>query len=187
MSGGLFTRLHWSYSKQKQVCTRFNFGRIRGQADPLIHQRGWRRRSLYDEGNRLKLLFGQWQFHLIIQTFYFATDKRGPYTEIGAREILSPGRSGWITVTSDTNGTSIYFEGHDPKRCECQTTPAMADFSGYRIYLGGNKPDVRAPWKGELYGLGLYDRANRFLKATEAGLPIPIRWKERQCRGEIHF
>ena len=132
---------------------------FRVKADPEFTNGGGTIVALYDEGNRLKLLFGQWQFHLIIRTFYFATDKRGPYTEIGAREILSPGRSGWITVTSDTNGTSIYFEGQLIRSvANVRLLPAMADFSGYRIYLG-NEPDVRAPWKGELYGLGLYDRA----------------------------
>ena len=115
--------------------------------------------ALCDEENRLKLLFGQWRTHLIIRTFYFATDRRGPYTEIGVRDVLTPGKPGLITVTSTSNGTKIYDEGELVRSvAHVRLLPEAVDFSGYRIYLG-NEPDVSAPWKGELYGLGLYDRA----------------------------
>lgn len=115
--------------------------------------------ALCDEENRLKLLFGQWRTHLIIRTFYFATDRRGPYTEIGVKDILTPGKQGLITVTSSPNGTKIFYDG-DLARSVAHVSllPAGADLSGYRIYLG-NEPDVSAPWKGKLYGLELYDRA----------------------------
>ena len=64
-----------------------------------------------------------------------------------------------ITVTSTPNGTTIYYEGTLARSiAHVSLLPAGADFSGYRIYLG-NEPDVSAPWKGKLYGLGLYDRA----------------------------
>ena len=115
--------------------------------------------ALCDEENRLKLLFGQWRTHLIIRTFYFATDRRGPYTEIGVRDVLTPGKPRSITVTSTSNGTKIYVEGELVRSvAHVRLLPEAVDFSGYRIYLG-NEPDVSAPWKGELYALGLYDCA----------------------------
>jgi hypothetical protein len=67
--------------------------------------------ALCDEENPLKLLFGQWRTHLIIRTFYFATDRRGPHTEIGVRDVLTPGKPRLITVTSTSNETKIYDEG----------------------------------------------------------------------------
>ena len=115
--------------------------------------------ALCDEENRLKLLFGQWRTHLIIRTFYFATDRRGPYTEIGVRDVLTPGKPGLITVTSTSNGTKIYDEGELVRSvAHVRLLPEAVDFSGYRVYLG-NEPDVTAPWEGILYGLGIYDRA----------------------------
>ena len=115
--------------------------------------------ALCDEENRLKLLFGQWRTHLIIRTFYFATDRRGPYTEIGVRDVLTPGKPRLITVTSTSNGTKIYDEGELVRSvAHVRLLPEAVDFTGYRIYLG-NEPDVSAPWRGELYALGLYDRA----------------------------
>jgi len=115
--------------------------------------------ALCDEENRLKLLFGQWRTHLIIRTFYFATDRRGPYTEIGVRDVLTPGKPGLITVTSASNGTKIYDEGELVRSvAHVRLLPEAVDFSGYRVYLG-NEPDVTAPWEGILYGLGIYDRA----------------------------
>ena len=117
-----------------------------------------------DEENALKLLFGQWQSHLVIRTFYFETDKRGPYTEIGVRDILTPGKPGVIAVTSDAHGTTIYYDGQLVRYvADVRLLPEASNFSGYRIYLG-NEPEVSAPWKGELYGLELFDRA---LKADE--------------------
>ena len=115
--------------------------------------------ALCNEEKRLKLLFGQWRTHLIIRTFYFATDRRGPYTEIGVRDVLTPGKPGLITVTSTSNGTKIYDEGELVRSvAHVRLLPEAVDFSGYRVYLG-NEPDVTAPWNGKLYALGLYDRA----------------------------
>ena len=112
-----------------------------------------------DEENRLKLLFGQWRTHLIIRTFYFATDRRGPYTEIGVRDVLTPGKPGLITVTSSPNGTKIFYDGDLARSvAHIKLLTEAVDFSGYRVYLG-NEPDVSAPWNGKLYGLGIYDRA----------------------------
>jgi len=114
--------------------------------------------ALCDKENAVKLLFGQWRSHLIIRTFYFATDKRGPYTEIGVRDILTPGKPGLIAVTSDAHGTTIYYDGQLVRSvADVKLLPEGTNFSGYRIYLG-NEPEVSAPWKGELYGLELYDR-----------------------------
>ena len=111
-----------------------------------------------DEENSLKLLFGQWRSHLIIRTFFFANDKRGPYTEIGVRDVLSPGKVVLISVTSGLTGTTIYQDGELARSiAEVRLLPEGTDFSGYKIYLG-NEPEVRAPWEGEIYGLELYDR-----------------------------
>ena len=115
--------------------------------------------ALCDEENRLKLLFGQWRTHLIIRTFYFATDRREPYTEIGVRDVLTPGKPGLITVTSTSNGTKIYDQGELVRSvAHVRLLPEAVDFSGYRIYLG-NEPDVSAPWKGELYAGGFLSSA----------------------------
>ena len=112
-----------------------------------------------DEENALKLLFGQWRTHLLIRTFFFANDKRGPYTEISVRDVLAPGKAVLISVTSGPAGTTIYQEGELTRRiADVRLLPEGTDFSGYKIYLG-NEPEVRAPWKGEIYGLELFSHA----------------------------
>lgn len=112
-----------------------------------------------DHKNALKMVFGQWKSHLIIRTFYFPTDKRGPYTEIGVRDVLTPGKTGLITVTADSKSTMIYFDGHLARKVvNVRLLPQDVGLSGFRIYLG-NSPSVTTAWDGDIYGFELYGRA----------------------------
>jgi hypothetical protein len=129
--------------------------------------------AFYDRENRKNFFVGQWKSHLIVRTMtdHRTKDKRG-YREIGLREALGAATEHFITITSDTNGTAIYLEGH-----------AARTYGKYSVFcetcavgqlVVGNSPMGKQGWSGELLGLAVY---NRSLSPDEV-FQSYLRWQE---------
>lgn len=129
--------------------------------------------AFYDRENRKSFFVGQWKSHLIVRTMTDrpTKDQRG-YREIGLREALAAATEHFVTITSDTNGTSIYLEGN-----------AARTYGRYSVFcetcavgqlVVGNSPTGKQGWSGELLGLAVY---NRSLSPDEV-LQSYLRWQE---------
>ena len=111
-----------------------------------------------DRQNNLRLLVGQWQSSLIVRTYYFAGDRRGPFTEIGTKDVLPAGQDCSLLIASDGSGTILYAAGK-ARRCFPlrSLVPAGASVSDLRLFLG-NDPASSCPWNGAIEAIAVYNR-----------------------------
>ncbi|VAX34669.1 hypothetical protein MNBD_NITROSPIRAE03-1641 [hydrothermal vent metagenome] len=113
--------------------------------------------SFYDTGNVENLMIGQWKSHLIIRSGDINSDNRKDFKEIGLGKILKKGKTGFLTITSGKNGTSLYLDGKLAKRYPDYTLAAGKRTISGQIVLG-NSLSGKSPWRGNILGLAIYSR-----------------------------
>ncbi len=119
--------------------------------------------SFYNTGKVANLMIGQWRSRLIISSGDINSRNRRDFKEIDLGNILQKGKTGFITITSGKNGTSLYSDGELAKRYpDYSLTNQKRTISG-QIVLG-NSLSGKTPWRGNILGLAIYSRQ---LKAAE--------------------
>ena len=114
--------------------------------------------SLYDDNQPEIFSFRQVRSSLNISKYRTPGKKGVTYSWRWLGNFFFNGQRRLLTVTSDKNNTSVYFDGRKVKNfrnyslmlSKKQTSPS-------RIVIG-NDPSGRQPWKGKIHGLAIYDR-----------------------------
>ena len=112
--------------------------------------------TFYDGKGVDLLILRQWKSELEII--------RSRHKSIGLGNALPSGTPRFITITSEKRGTVLYIDG---KRIKYYPAYTLIDDT-MRIYgqfVLGNSPTGKQPWKGDIFGLAIY---NRFLTEKEA-------------------
>jgi len=113
--------------------------------------------SIYDgEGSEITFL-GQWKKHLIIQSRIKRPVGNILHNGIGVDDALGKDQDYLLSITSGTEGTTIYINGQ-----LAQTYPhhRMLDrVTSKKIgFILGNSPVGKNSWKGRIMGLAIYNR-----------------------------
>jgi hypothetical protein len=113
--------------------------------------------SIYDgEGSEITFL-GQWKKHLIIQSRIKRPVGNILHSEIGVNDALGKDRDYFLSITSGTEGTSIYINGQ-----LAQTYPRhrlLGSITSKKIgFILGNSPVGKNSWKGRITRLAIYNR-----------------------------
>ena len=115
--------------------------------------------GLYDDDYQEILSFSQVKTLLNISKYRTPGKKGLTYKWRWLKNAFSKGQRRFLTITSDKNSTTAYLDGRKVKKF--RNYPLM--FSGnlapaWRMVIG-NDPSGTKPWKGELYGLAIYNHA----------------------------
>ncbi len=112
--------------------------------------------SLYDGRLPENLVLGQWNSELLLRTPVPDGIRSETYRQVGVGAALPKGKVSFITVTGDASGTAFYLDGvlarHDPKYILRSNT-----LRG-QLIIGDSATGGRS-WKGNLFGLALFNRA----------------------------
>lgn len=113
--------------------------------------------SIYDgEGSEITFL-GQWKKHLIIQSRIKRPVGNILHREIGVADALGKDQDYLFSLTSGTEGTTIYINGQ-----LAQTYPhhrMLDSITSKKIgFILGNSPVGKNSWKGRIMGLAIYNR-----------------------------
>jgi hypothetical protein len=113
--------------------------------------------SIYDgEGSEITFL-GQWKKHLIIQSRIKRPVGNILYREIGVDDALGKDQDYLLSITSGTEGTTIYINGQ-----LAQTYPhhrLLSNMTSKKIgFILGNSPVGKNSWEGRIMGLAIYNR-----------------------------
>ena len=112
--------------------------------------------SFYDGQKFENLFVGQWKSELILRRRDLSSKKSETYKEIGVQDALPMGQVRFITITSGTQGTSIYIDGRRELFLDYILIPENNRISDYLIL--GNSPTGESYWTGNLYGLAIYNQ-----------------------------
>ena len=101
-----------------------------------------------------QLVVGQWRDWLIVMNGD-DYDARRRQTRI-AVDALQPQKECFVTITSGEDGTAVFIDGQLMKKNSDMhlTVPGAA---GRTKLVLGNSNYSRHPWRGEIYGLAIYD------------------------------
>ncbi len=111
-----------------------------------------------------RLIVGQWQASLIIRIRRGTSCRHDRSREIGVRDILLPGKTRFIGISSGTGGTAVYADGQlKVVRKNLSLLNAGETFGG-RLVLG-TSADGNYSWTGTVSAFSLY---NRSLTAEES-------------------
>jgi VanZ family protein len=114
--------------------------------------------SLFDGAAVEPLLVAQWKSGLVIRNRVSDAIGRSRYRELGALGLLFRGQLHYIALTSGSAGTAVFLDGRETAhRSNIPVIDAGEEFRG-RLVLG-NSPTGTAPWKGDLQGVAVYQRA----------------------------
>ena len=113
---------------------------------------------LFDGAAVEPLLVAQWKSGLVIRNRVSDAVGRTRYRELGALGLLFRGQPLYIALTSGSAGTVVFLDGRETAhRSNIPVVAAGEEFRG-RLVLG-NSPTGTAPWKGDLLGVAVYQRA----------------------------
>ena len=119
--------------------------------------------SLHDGKDSDQLLMGQWRSWLILMNGDdYAYNKKTKRITVNA-DSQSP-MIRFVTITTGKEGTKVYFDGK-LVRTNKELTLKMPTEGKTRLLLG-NSTYGKHPWRGDVYGLALYEYP---LSAQEAG------------------
>jgi VanZ family protein len=111
--------------------------------------------SIHAGNDSEQLLLGQWRSSLIVMNGDdYDGSKRTP--KIGVNNALPPQSNAFINITSGTNGTHVYVNGHlraSNGRLMLKIPNDKAD----AVLVLGNSPYGRHSWTGDIYGLAIYE------------------------------
>jgi VanZ family protein len=126
---------------------------------------------LHDGKDNEQLVMGQWRSHLIIMNGDdYAYRKRIERISVDASSPSPTTR--FVSITSGQEGTKIYFDG---KLMGTKKDLTLKIPSGEKTRLVlGNSLYGKHPWRGDIYGLAIY---NYFLSSQKAALHFK-RWSK---------
>ena len=105
------------------------------------------------------LYLGQWKQCLIVRWFGSGPDGKRKLKEIAAGGILLKDQARWVTLVSDSKGTSIYAEGELVENFdEIILLNPGSSIRDYKIVLG-NSNKLNSPWNGTVFALALFDHS----------------------------
>lgn len=102
-----------------------------------------------------QLLIGQWRSSLIIMN---GDDYDGSKRtqKIGVHDALPPETCGFIQITSGSNGTHVYVNGH-LKASNGRLKLRIPNKTSDAVLVLGNSPYGKHSWTGNIYGLAIYE------------------------------
>jgi hypothetical protein len=122
-----------------------------------------RPRALKESGNFLTLssddnpdaiLLSQWRESLLIYRSTPARWHAPRLALLGVNHVLHPGQLVLATISSGSDGTTVYIDGKFSKR---DPHFRIRRNELYRQIVLGNSPSNFKVWKGEIHGLAVYD------------------------------
>ena len=114
--------------------------------------------SFYDGKETEIITFRQWKSDLeIFRNRVTDENKLSPNSRIGLRDALLSGQKRLITVSSEKKGTKIYFNGEIAWFYPGFSLIRSREITGHLIL--GNSPTGKNSWKGNIFGLAIYNRA----------------------------
>jgi hypothetical protein len=114
--------------------------------------------SLFDGAAVEPLIIAQWKSGLVIRNRVSDDAGRLRYRELGALGLLFRGHPHYVALTSGAAGTMVFLDGRETvHRSNIPIVAAGEEFQG-RLVLG-NSPTGTEPWKGDLLGVAVYQRA----------------------------
>jgi hypothetical protein len=114
--------------------------------------------SFFDGSAVDPLLIAQWKSGLVVRNRVSDEAGRLRYRELGALGLLFRGRQHYIALTSGSEGTAVFLDGRETAhRSNIPVVDAGEEFRG-RLVLGNSSAGT-APWKGDLLGVAVYQRA----------------------------
>jgi len=114
--------------------------------------------SLFDGAAVEPLLIAQWKSGLVVRNRVSDEAGRLRYRELGALGLLFRGHLHYIALTSGAAGTAVFLDGRETvHRSNIPVVDVGEEFRG-RLVLG-NSPTGTEPWKGDLLGVAVYQRA----------------------------
>jgi VanZ family protein len=115
--------------------------------------------SLYDGKRTEYYTVGQWERSLeIINSRVINEMKIESLSRIGLRNALPAGEIQFITLTSDSEGTAIYINGSLARLYPEYFLISEKKLPELQLVLG-NSPNGRYFWKGNIFGLAIYNRS----------------------------
>jgi hypothetical protein len=113
---------------------------------------------LFDGAPVEPLQIAQWKTGLVVRNRVTTAAGKVRYRELGTLGLLFRGQRHYIAVTSDAARTSIYLDGRETEHRSSIPVVAAGEKFGGRLVLG-NSPAGTEPWKGDLLGVAVYERA----------------------------
>ena len=111
-----------------------------------------------------RLIVGQWRASLIIRIRRETSCRYDRSREIGVRDVLLPGKTRFIGISSDSEGTTVYADGQLKARRKNLSLLNAGETFGGRLVLGTSS-DGKHSWTGTVSAFSLY---NRSLTAEES-------------------
>ena len=111
-----------------------------------------------DDGRRCeRLLVRQWRTSLVIRSRRGTSCRYDRSREIGVRNVLLPGKTRFIGITSDPRGTAVYADGQlTVWRKDLSLLNSAETLSGSLVL--GTSADGKQSWTGTMSSFSLYDR-----------------------------
>ena len=104
-----------------------------------------------------RLIVGQWRASLIIRSRRGNSCRYDRSQEIGVRDLLLPGKTRFIGISSGPGGTAVYADGQlKVRRKDLSLLNPDETFSGSLVL--GTSVDGKHSWTGTVSALSLYDR-----------------------------
>ncbi len=129
----------------------------------LQPDREWRRSlpvilALDDGMQCARMTVGQWQSSLIIRSRRGTSCQYDRSREIGVRDVLLPGTSRFISISSGHDGTAVYADGQLKAWIKHISLLGTDEPLAGRLVLGNSAKGKHA-WTGTISALSLYNRS----------------------------
>ncbi|HEY2117886.1 MAG TPA: VanZ family protein [Candidatus Acidoferrum sp.] len=111
--------------------------------------------DVFQTGKHLRFRLQQYFLGLVISHNILAPNGHPIRAKVDVNNVLQTDKVSFITITSGTNGTSVYVDGKH-RRTFPYFRISQQDLSG-RLSVGGSAFHLE-PWFGEVYGLAIHAR-----------------------------
>jgi VanZ family protein len=132
--------------------------------------------ALHNGNDSEQLIMGQWRsWFIVMNGDDYASRRKTKRISADAADAASPSPAArFVTVTSGKDGTRVYLDG-ELVRTQKDLTLKIPGSDGVRLLLG-NSVYGKHPWRGDIYGLALY---NYPLSSQKAAFHFS-RWSKEQ-------
>jgi hypothetical protein len=114
---------------------------------------------LYDGQQREIFSLSQVRSLLNISKYHKPGKKGSTHNWRWLKNAFFMGQRRFLTITSDKNNTKIYLDGKRVKRYRNYPLMPSQDLAPTWRMIIGNNPSGKKHWKGEIYGLAIYNHA----------------------------
>jgi VanZ family protein len=111
--------------------------------------------DVFQPNNHLRFRLQQYFPGLVVSHNNHAPNGNPVRAKVDVSDVLQRNKASFVTITSGTNGTSVYVNGKH-NRTFSYFKISLQDFSGRLSF--GNSAFHLEPWFGEVYGLAIYPR-----------------------------